>query len=394
MNAGKTVFAQILEHLPRYEIDKFVKEYEGNRRVRRFPCYDQFLCLAYAQLTYRESLRDIETCLNSHHEKLYHIGFRGQISRSTMDDAGEIRDYRIYQDFAYQLISIARKLYQNEELAIELAIDLAYSLFAFDSTTIDLCLSLFPWAHFRKTKATIKMHTLLDLRGSIPTFISLTAGKVHDVNVLDILPLEKDAVIAIDRGYVDFTRLYTVNLFPAFFVIRAKSNFRCRRLNSQKVDKTLGLRSDQRIVLTTKKSRAAYPEALRRVSYVDLDTKKRFVYLTNIFTVSAITVADIYKQRWQVELFFRWIKQHLRIKTFYGTSRNAVKTQIWIAVSIYLLVAILRKRLHLPGNLHTILQILEVNIFEKRPIIQIVKDAYKQEPEPSLCSQLNLFRCI
>jgi len=387
MNAGKTVFAQILEHLPRYEFDKFVKEYKGNHRIRSFPCYDQFLCFAYAQLTYRESLRDIETCLNSHHEKLYHIGFRGQISRSTMARAGEKRDCQIYQDFAYHLISISRKLYQNEELAI----DLAYSLYAFDSTTIDLCLSLFPWAHFRKTKAAIKMHTLLDLRGSIPTFISLTTGKVHDVNVLDILPLEKDSVIAIDRGYVDFTRLYALNLFPAFFVIRAKSNFRCRRLNSQKVDKTLGLRSDQRIVLTTKKSRAAYPETLRRVSYVDLDTKKRFVYMTNIFTVSAITVADIYKQRWQVELFFRWIKQHLRIKTFYGTSPNAVKTQIWIAVSIYLLVAILKKRLHLPGNLHTILQILEVNIFEKRPIIQIVKDAYKQEPEPSLCNQLNLF---
>jgi hypothetical protein len=387
MNAWKTVFAQILEHLPRYEFDKFVKKYDGNHRVRKFPCYDQFLCLAYAQLTYRESLRDIETCLNSHHEKLYHIGFCGQISRSTIADAGEMRDYRIYQDFAYHLISIARKLYQNEELAI----DLAYSLYAFDSTTIDLCLALFPWAHFRKSKAAIKMHTLLDLRGSIPTFISLTTGKVHDVNVLDILPLEKDSVIAIDRGYVDFTRLYTLNLYPAFFVIRAKSNLRYRRLNSQKVDKTQGLRSDQRIVLTTQKSRIAYPEALRRVSYVDLDTKKRYVYLTNIFAVSAITVADIYKQRWQVELFFRWIKQHLRIKTFYGTSPNAVKTQIWIAISIYLLVAILKKRLHLPGNLHTIMQILEVNIFEKRPIIQIVKDAYKQEPEPSLCNQLNLF---
>jgi hypothetical protein len=387
MNAGKTVFAQVLEHLPRYEFDKFVKKYEGNHRVRKFPCYDQFLCIAYDQLTYRESLRDIETCLNSHHEKLYHIGFRGQISRSTMADTGEKRDYRIYQDFAYHLISITRKLYQNEELAI----DLDYSLYAFDSTTIDLCLSLFPWAHFRKTKAAIKMHTLLDLRGSIPTFISLTTGKVHDVNVLDILPLEKDSVIAIDRGYTDFSRLYALNLFPAFFVIRAKSNFRCRRLNSQKVDKTLGLRSDQRIVLTTKKSRDAYPEAMRRVSYVDIDTNKRFVYLTNIFTVPAITVADIYKQRWQVELFFRWIKQHLRIKTFYGTSPNAVKAQIWIAVSIYLLVAILKKRLDLPGSLHTILQILEVNIFEKRPIIKIVKDAYKQEPEPSLCKQMNLF---
>jgi hypothetical protein len=387
MNAGKTVFAQILEHLPRYEFDKFVKRYEGNHRVRRFPCYDQFLCLAYAQLTYRESLRDIETCLNSHHEKLYHIGFRGQISRSTLADAGEKRDCHIYQDFAYHLISIARKLYQNEELAI----DLDYSLYAFDSTTIDLCLSLFPWAHFRRTKAAIKMHTFLDLRGSIPTFISLTTGKVHDVNILDILPLEKDAVIAMDRGYIDFSRLYALNLFPAFFVIRAKSNLLFRRLYSREVDKTLGLRSDQSIVLTSKKSRAAYPETLRRVSYVDLENNKRYVYLTNIFTVSAKTVADIYKQRWQVELFFRWIKQHLRIKTFYGTSPNAVKTQIWIAVSMYLLVAILKKRLDLPGSLHTILQILEVNIFDKRSIIQIVKDAYKQEPVPVSCNQLNLF---
>lgn len=387
MNAGKTVFAQILEHMPRYEFDKFVKKYKGNHRIRSFPCYDQFLCLAYAQLTYRESLRDIETCLNSHHEKLYHIGFRGQISRSTMARAGEKRDCRIYQDFAYHLISIARKLYQNEELAI----DLDYSLYAFDSTTIDLCLSLFPWAHFRKTKAAIKMHTLLDLRGSIPTFISLTTGKVHDVNILDILPLGKDAVIAMDRGYIDFSRLYSLNLSPAFFVIRAKNNLRFRRLYSREVDKTLGLRSDQSIILTNKKSRSAYPETLRRVSYVDLEKNKRYVYLTNIFTVPAKTVADIYKQRWQVELFFRWIKQHLRIKTFYGTSPNAVKTQIWIAVSIYLLVAILKKRLDLPGSLHTILQILEVNIFDKRSIIQIVKDAYKQEPEPVLCNQLNLF---
>ena len=366
MNTGKTVFAQILEHLPRYEFDKCVKKYKGNHRVRKFSCYDQFLCLAFAQITYRESLRDIETCLNSHHEKLYHIGFRGQISRSTLADANEKRDYLIYQDVAYHLISIARRLYQNEELAI----DLDFSLYAFDSTTIDLCLSLFPWAHYRKTKAAIKMHTFLDLRGSIPTFISLTTGKVHDVNILDILPVEKDAVIAMDRGYIDFSRLYTLNLFPAFFVIRAKSNLRFRRLYSREVDKTLGLRSDQTIVLTGTKSRAAYPETLRRVSYVDLEKNKRYVYLTNIFTVPAKTVADIYKQRWQVELFFRWIKQHLRIKTFYGTSPNAVKTQIWTAVSIYLLVAILKKRLDLPGSLHTILQILEVNIFDKRSIIQ------------------------
>jgi len=387
MNAGKTVFAQIMEHLPRYEFDKCVKKYKGNHRVRKFSCYDQFLCLAFAQITYRESLRDIETCLNSHHKKLYHIGFHGQISRSTLADANEKRDYLIYQDLAYHLISIARRLYQNEELAI----DLDFSLYAFDSTTIDLCLSLFPWAHYRKTKAAIKMHTFLDLRGSIPTFISLTTGKVHDVNILDILPVEKDAVIAMDRGYIDFSRLYILNLFPAFFVIRAKSNLRFRRLYSRKVNKMLGLRSDQTIVLTGTKSRAAYPEALRRVSYVDLEKNKRYVYLTNIFTVPAKTVADIYKQRWQVELFFRWIKQHLRIKTFYGTSPNAVKTQIWTAVSIYLLVAILKKRLDLPGSLHTILQILEVNIFDKRSIIQIVKDAYKQKPDPVECNQLNLF---
>ena len=387
MNIGKTVFAQVLEHLPLYEFKKYVKKYKGNCRVRKFSCYDQFLCLAFAQITYRESLRDIETCLNSHHEKLYHIGFRGKISKSTLADANETRDYRIYLDFAYHLISIAKKLYQNEEMAI----DLDYSLYAFDSTTIDLCLSLFPWAQFRKTKAAIKMHTFLDLRGSIPTFISLTTGKVHDVNVLDILPLEKDAVIAMDRGYVDYSRLYAMNLFPAFFVIRAKSNLRFRRLCSREVDKTLGLRSDQTIVLTGKKSRNAYPEALRRVSYMDLEKNKRYVYLTNIFTVSAKTVADIYKQRWQVELFFRWIKQHLRIKTFYGTSPNAVKTQIWIAISTYLLVAIMKKRLDLPGSLHTILQILEVNIFNKRSFIQIVKDAHKQESEPAPCNQLNLF---
>ncbi len=387
MNVGKTVFAQILEHLPRYEFNRFVYKYKGNHRIRKFPCYDQFLCLAFAQLTYRESLRDIETCLNSHHEKLYHIGFRGQVSKSTLADANEVRDYRIYQDFAYHLISIARNLYKNEELAV----DIDYALYAFDSTTIDLCLSLFPWAHFRKTKAAITMHTLLDLRGSIPTFISLTPGNVHAVKILDIIPLEKDSVIAMDRGYIDFARRYAVNLFPAFFVIRAKNNLRFTRLNSQKVDKTRGLRADQRIVLKGKKSRDAYPDVLRRVSYVDLDTNKRFVYLTNIFTVPAKTVTDIYKQRWQVELFFRWIKQHLRIKTFYGTSPNADKIQIWTAVSIYLLVVIMKKRPQLPGSLHTILQILEVNIFEKRPIIQIVKDAHKQEPEPVACNQLNLF---
>lgn len=387
MNSGKTVFAQLLQFLPRYEFNKCVKRYDGNYKVRKFPCYDQFLCLAFAQLTYREGLRDIETCLNSHQEKLYHVGFRGQVARSTLADANEARDYRIYQDFGYCLINIARKLYQNETLALELD----QSLYALDSTTIDLCLSLFPWATFRKTKAAIKMHTLLDVRTAIPTFIDLTTGKVHDVNVLDTLPLEKESIITMDRGYIDFKRLYSINRFPAFFVIRAKSNLKFTRLYSQKVDKTLGLRADQTILLKGKLSREAYPEALRRVSYVDAETRKRFVFLTNIFTIPAKTVADIYKLRWQIELFFKWIKQHLRIKTFYGTSPNAVKIQIWTAISIYVLVAIVKKQLNLPGSLHTILQILEVNIFEKKPIIQILRDALKYETEAPFSNQLNLF---
>ena len=387
MNSGKTVFAQLLQFLPRYEFNKCVKRYNGNYKVRKFPCYDQFLCLAFAQLTYREGLRDIETCLNSHQEKLYHLGFRGQVARSTLADANEARDYRIYQDFGYCLISIARKLYQNETLALELE----QSLYALDSTTIDLCLSLFPWATFRKTKAAVKMHTLLDVRTAIPTFIDLTTGKVHDVNVLDTLPLERESIITMDRGYIDFKRLYAINRFPAFFVIRAKSNLKFTRLYSQKVDKTLGLRADQTIVLKGKLSREAYPEALRRVSYVDAETRKRFVFLTNIFTIPAKTVADIYKLRWQIELFFKWIKQHLRIKTFYGTSPNAVKIQIWTAISIYVLVAIVKKQLNLPGSLHTILQILEVNIFEKKPIIQILRDALKYEIEAPFSKQLNLF---
>lgn len=388
MNGGKTVFSQILDHLPRYEFNNCVNRYNGNHRIRRFSCYDQFLCLAFAQLTYRESLRDIETCLNSHREKLYHIGFRGQVSKSTLADAGEVRDYRIYQDFASHLMSVAKRLYRDEILAIELN----YSLYALDSTIIDLCLALFPWATFNQIRGAVKIHTLLDLRGSIPTFVSLTPGKVNDVNILDILPLEKDAVFAMDRGYIDFARLYAINLFPAFFVIRARKNLCFRRLDSRLVDKTSGLRSDQRIVLTGKKSRKAYPEALRRISYLDMETNKRFVFLTNIFTVPAKTVADIYRQRWQIELFFRWIKQHLRIKSFFGTSPNAVKTQIWIAISIYLLVIILKKRLGLPESLHTILQILEINIFEKRPIIQVVNNACKQETEPTPCNQLDLFK--
>jgi transposase len=387
MNSGKTVFAQILQHVSRYEFNKCVTKYNGNYRIRTFPCYDQFLCLAFAQLTYRESLRDIETCLNSHREKLYHVGFRGQISRSTLADANERRDYRIYQEFGYYLIGRAQKLYQHENLAVELT----QSLYALDSTTIDLCLSLFPWATFRKTKAAIKIHTLLNLRGSIPTFINLTPGTVHDVTMLDVVPLEQKSIVTMDRGYIDFKRLYAIHQLPAFFVIRAKSNLKFRRLTSRKVDKTSGLRADQTIVLTVKKSKNTYPEALRRVSYVDPETNTCFVFLTNIFTLPAETVPDIYKQRWHIELFFKWIKQHLRIKSFFGTSFNAVKTQIWVAISIYLLVAIMKKQLNLPGSLHTILQILEVNIFEKKPIIQMVSDALKQEKSPLVSNQLNLF---
>jgi len=387
MNSGKTVFAQLLQHLPRYEFNKCVTRYHGNHRIRRFPCYDQFLCLAFAQLTYRESLRDIATCLNSHHEKLYHIGFRGPVSRSTLADANELRDYRIYQDFGYHLISIARTLYQGDALAIELD----QSLYALDSTTIDLCLSLFPWASFRATKGAVKLHALLDLRGSIPVFLSLTTGIIHDVNILDIVPLEQDSIVTLDRGYMDFRRLYAIHRLPAFFVIRAKRNLKYQRLVSRATDKTAGVRADQTIILNGARSREAYPEALRRVSYVDPDTRKHLVFLTNLFTIPAPTVADVFKQRWQIELFFRWIKQHLRIKTFYGTSPNAVKTQIWVAVIIYLLVAIMKKQLNLPESLHTILQILEVNIFEKKPIIQLVNDALKQIQEPEISNQLNLF---
>ena len=364
MNPGRTVFAQLLQHLPRYEFDKCVRRYGGNFRIRWFPCYDQLLCLAFAQLTYRESLRDIETCLNSHHEKLYHVGFRGPVSRSTLADANEVRDYRIYQDFGYHLIAVARSLYRGEELEIELE----HSLYALDSTTIDLCLSLFPWATFRKTKGAIKLHTLLDLRGSIPTFVSLTPGSVHDVKLLDTVPLQKESIVTLDRGYTDFRRLYAVHRQPAYFVIRAKSNLRYRRLSSRPVPKPV--RADQTIVLTTPRSREAYPEALRRVSYMEPDTKKRLVFLTHIFTLPAQTVADIFKLRWEIELFFKWINQYLLIKTFYSTSENAVKTHIWIATSIYVLVAIVKKRLGLDQSLYTILQILSVTMFEKTPVFQ------------------------
>jgi len=387
MNAGQTVFRQLLQYLPRHEFNVCVWRYRGEHRAKSFSTFDQFLCLAYAQLSGRESLRDIETCLNSHREKLYHVGFRGAVSRTTLADANERRDWRIFQDFGHVLIGIAQRLYQDEPLAIELK----QPLFAFDSTTIDLCLSLFPWAEFRKTKAAVKMHTLIDLRGSIPTFVAVTTGKVHDVRMLDEMPVTEDAIYTMDRGYVDFARLYAIHQQGAFFVVRAKDNLRYQRLYSSPKDKESGIRADQVVTLVTQKSKNGFPEKLRRVSYVDKDRNKRLVFLTNHFDVAAKTVADIYKQRWQVELFFKWIKQHLRIKAFYGTSINAVKSQIWVALCIYLLVAITKKRLGIECSLYTFLQIIEVNLFEKKPISSVVTEALKQNPEPLISNQLNLF---
>ena len=387
MNAGRTVFAQLLQHLHRPDFAKFVDQYQGNYRVRAFSCWDQFISMAFAQLTGRDSLRNIESCLSSHREKLYHVGMRGNISRSTLADANESRDFRIYQDLGYSLIATARKLYQSEELAVELD----RSLYALDSTTIDLCLSLFPWATFKETKGAVKMHTLLDLHGSIPAFITITTGLVHDVIILDDVPIEPESVVAMDRGYLDFRRLYAVHRLPAFFVIRAKINLRFHRQSSTPVDKSTGVRVDQIISLVTEKSKAAYPESLRRVAFYDDQNKKRLVFLTNLFSVPPQTVAAIYKQRWQVELFFKWIKQHLRIKAFYGTSFNAVKTQIWIAISVYLLVAIAKKRLKLPGTLYQLIQILEVSLFEKIDIYQQVSKALRQENDDGAANQLILF---
>jgi hypothetical protein len=346
-----------------------VARYGGDARPRGFSCWDQYLSMAFAQLTYRDGLRDIEACLRSLGEKLYHMGFRGRVSRSTLADANECHDWRIYADFAQVLIGIARPLYAGDPIGV----DLAHSLYALDSTTIDLCLALFPWAKFRKHKGAVKMHTLLDLHGNIPTFISITDGKVHDVNVLDEIYPEAGAFYVMDRGYVDFERLYRFTLSSAFFVVRTKSNVLIQRRYSHPVDKTTGVISDHTVILTAINSAKAYPDALRRVSYLDVETRKRFKFLTNNFSLPALTIAKIYKCRWQVELFFKWIKQHLRIKAFYGTSENAVKTQIWIAVSVYVLVAIVRKRLGLEASLYQILQILSVTLFEKTPILRALQ---------------------
>jgi hypothetical protein len=390
MNVGKTVFSQIMDYLPMYEFRKCVNRYGGNYHTSSFTCMDQYLCMAFAQLTYRESLRDIEACLRSRREKLYHLGIRGWISRSTLAEANEKRDWRMYADFCQILIAQARALYADEEFGVELN-GTAYAL---DSTTIDLCLSLFPWASFRKHKAAVKMHTLMDLQGNIPSFIEITEGRLHDVNILDLLVPEPGAFYIMDRGYLDFGRLYAFNQFLAFFVTRTKRNIKFRRLYSHSVDRTDGLRCDQTIMLVTPKSLAGYPEKLRRVKYFDVGKEKPLIFLTNNFVLPALTIANLYKCRWQIELFFKWIKQHLRIKAFYGTSENAVKTQIWIAVSAYVIVAILRKRLHLELNLYTILQILSVNLFEKVQLNQLLEN-YNYKIMPNLkeqpCKQLNLF---
>jgi len=387
MNAGRTVFAQLIAHLSHSEFQKCVARYDGDRHHRKLSCWDQYLAMAFAQFTYRESLRDIEACLRSMSGKLYHMGFRSRIARSTLADANETHDWRIFADFALHLIGVARPLHAQDPLGV----DLDHSLYALDSTTIDLCLSLFPWAKFRQHKGAVKMHTLLDLHGNIPTFIRITDGKVHDVNILDEILPEAGAFYVMDRGYIDFERLYVFTLSSAFFVVRTKENVVLQRRYSRPVDKSVGLRSDHTVILTAIESAKAYPEVLRRVSYFDVETNQRLRFLTNNFVLPALTIAQTYKCRWQVELFFRWIKQHLRIKTFFGTSENAVKTQIWIAVSVYVLVAIVRKRLGLEASLYQILQILSLTLFEKVPILQALQASDSQEELPDPGNQLILF---
>ena len=387
MHPGRLIFSEIISYLPKYEFTKCVKKYKGNYKVHEFSCWDQFLCMAFAQLTYRESLRDIEACLRAMHGKLYHMGIHCKVSRSTLADANESRDWRIYADFAQVLIHIARDLYQDEDFGIELE-DTVYAL---DSTTIDLCLSLFPWAAFRQKKGAIKLHTLLDLRGNIPSFIKITDGKVHDVNILDELFPESGSFYIMDRAYIDFERLYAFTQTSAFFVTRSKTNLDFRRLYSHPVDKSTGLRCDQIIALANIKSSKCYPEKSRRIRYFDSENNNNLTFLTNNFTLPAITITKLYRCRWQIEIFFKWIKQHLRIKSFYGTSENAVKTQIWVAISIYVLVAIVKKRLHLDMSLYTFLQILSISVFEKTTIFQLVTDIHETEYSNRFCNQLYLF---
>ena len=387
MNAGRVVFSQLLDFLPRHQFDRCVRRYGGNYRTKTFSCFDQYLCMAFAQITYRQSLRDIETCLRAMQPKLYHCGIRGNVSRNTLANANEHRDWRIYGDFAALLISKARKLYANQDFGVELK----RATYALDSTTIDLCLSLFPWAKFRKHKAAIKVHTLMDLRGSIPCFIRITRGKVHDVNILDELVLEPGAFYIMDRAYLDFGRLYTFTQNLSTFITKAKSNFDYRRLYYRKVDKATGLRCDQTIRLNGFYASQDYPAVLRRIGYFDLETKKKFIFLTNNFVLPAVTIAQLYKCRWQIEIFFKWIKQYLRIKTFFGLTENAVKTQIWIAISVYVLVAIVKKELEIDLSLGEILQILSIVLFEKVPITQVLTKHLLQNENLQFHNQLLLF---
>ncbi len=387
MHIGKTLFAQVMDFLPWKTFHRIVTRYRGDHRVRTLSCAEQFRCMAFAQLTYRESLRDIEVCLSAQAAKLYHMGFRKPVSRSTLADANERRDWRIYADFAQRLIAQARKLYAADSFGV----DLSNTVYALDATTIDLCLSMFPWAPFRSTKAAIKLHTLLDLRGAIPSFIHISDGKLHDVNVLDLLVPEAGAFYVMDRAYLDFERLHALTQMGAFFVTRAKSNTDARRLYSAPTDRSTGLICDQTIALNGFYSSQHYPQHLRRIRFKDPETAKTLVFLTNHFKLPALTICALYKSRWQVELFFKWIKQHLRIKRFFGTSENAVKSQIWIAVSVYVLIAIIKKRLNLDVSLHTLLQILSVTIFEKIELTQAVADSAFDQNQIMFDNQLNLF---
>lgn len=387
MHAGKLVFSQLMDHLPIDTFHRCVKRYNGNHKIKSFTCLDQYLCMAFAQLTHREGLRGIEACLRAQSKKLYHMGFRGGISRNNLSNANKVRDWRIYSDFAQDLIKIARPLYADEDLGL----DLDNTVYALDSSTISLCLSVFPWALFRSTKSAVKLHTLLDLRGNIPTFIHVSDGKLHDVKVLDILKTEPGAFYVMDRGYLDFERLFTLNQTGAFFVTRAKGNTKYRRRYSQPVDKSTGLICDQTIILTGVDTKKDYPIPLRRIKYHDRDTGKTFTFLTNNFLIPAQTVTDLYRYRWQIELFFKWIKQHLRIKSFFGRTENAVKTQIRIAISVYVLVAIIKKRLDLDADLYTILQILSVTVFEKTQLNQLLRKPDYINESNTGSNQLNLF---
>jgi hypothetical protein len=387
MNEGRTIFSQLMEHAPHHHFRKCVERYQGNRKVRSFRCWDQFLCMSFAQLTYRESLRDIEACLGAIPVRLYHMGIRSAVARNTLARANERRDWRIYAEFAQVLTSEARKLYAGEALGLELD----QTVYALDSTTIELCLALFPWARFSRNRAAVKLHTLLDLRGNIPAYVCVTPAKLTDQRILDVLVPEPGAIYVFDRGYLNFKRLFKLDQARATFVTRAKKNQKLRRLYSRPVDRSTGLVCDQVVVLEHAATAAKYPKQLRRIRFTDPETGKRLCFLTNDFSLPALTIALLYKARWQVEVFFKWIKQHLRIKAFYGTSENAVKTQIWIAISVYVLVAILRKRLRIEASLYTILQILSVSLFEKIEISQALSPAMSGMPDESTCNQLSLF---